>query len=370
MQGGSRARAGRARRPAAHASIIVALWLPFLATMARAAEPAPAIAPAARAAPVAPVAPELALAWQAPTGCPSSADVQAQFARLLGGSLRAPSGKRITASAVVRASPSDRWVLELATALDGAEGRRNLAGDSCQSVASAAALILALMIDPAAAERATATVERADTQSAPPAPPPTAPSMTLTTPPTTTAPATVTTKAAPAPPLALRPVARAFAGVVVALLPTPAAAAGVALGARRGRLGAELSFVATQERHAAAAELTGAGGDFRLFAGGARACGQLGGRVVVWELCLGAELERLAGAGTGIAVPRTQAVTMLAGAGGLLVTLPLGSRLALSLDLDAAVRPYHPAFVLDGVGRVFQIPMASAFAALGLSLTI
>ena len=106
------------------------------------------------AEPEVPVAPELTLTWQAPAGCPAPVDVEAQVARLIGGPSRLPSGKHIDATAVVRSSSPDRWSVELATSMDGAVGRRNLAGDSCASVSSAAALILALMIDPAAAERA------------------------------------------------------------------------------------------------------------------------------------------------------------------------------------------------------------------------
>jgi len=64
---------------------------------------------------------------------------------------------------------------------------------------------------------------------------------------------------------------------------------------------------------------------------------------------------------------------MLAGAGRLLVTIPLGPHVALSLDLDGAVRAYHPAFVLnlaDGTTRLFQVPTASGFAAAGIVITI
>jgi hypothetical protein len=372
MQGGFRVRALRATVPMVYASILIALCLPLTA---HAAEPQ------------GPIAPELGLSWQAPAGCVSSADVENQFARLLGGPTRSSSGKHIAASATVRGSSSGRWTLELATVLDGAAGRRSLAGDSCASVASAAALILALMIDPAAADRAVAAADRAvaaadravaaaaragaatehsGAATELPAPPP-SPTTPRTPPPPTVA---ATPPPPPTPPPVLRPFARSFAGVVVALLPTPAPAAGLAVGARRGRIGAELSVVVTEELRAAAAARAGAGGDFRLVAGGVRTCGQLGARVVDWQLCLGAELERLTGAGFGVDVLRSRTVTMLAGAAGLLVSLPLGSRLALSLDLDAAVRPYHPAFVLDGVGRVFQIPLLSGFAALGLIVTI
>jgi len=334
---GSRARSGPARGTTACAALVVALGGPALA---RAAAPA-----------------ELTLTWQAPASCPAPTDVEAQFARLLGGAARTPSGKHIAAQAVVRAAAPDRWSLELATVLDQAVGHRSLAGDSCTSVASAAALILALMIDPAAAERAME----------PPAPArtPIEPAPTRRPPPEA-----IVTASAPREPTerrAITPYARAFAGVVVALLPTPAPAAGLALGARRGRLGAELTGVATDERRVTA--IGSAGGDFRLLAGGARACGALGGRAVVWQVCLGGELERLSGVGVGVSKMQSHITLMGAATGGLLVSVPLGARVALSLDLDAAVRPYHPVFT-DSGAPIFRLPLVSAFAALGIIVTI
>jgi hypothetical protein len=326
---------------------------------ATAAEPEAAPAPPAPvAAPSGPHAPELGLAWQAPEGCPTALDVETQFVRLLGGATRTPSGKHIEASALVRSSSPDHWSLELATTLDGAPGRRNLTGDSCGSVSSAAALILALMIDPAAAERALlAPTPRA---SEPPAPTPRAPEAVV--------------RAAPPPePSAVSPYARAYGGAVVHLLPDPAPAAGVALGASRRWLAAELSFVATTERRVSATPF--AGGDFRLLVGGARACGALGGLRVVWQLCAGGELERLTG--TGIATPaQTQTVLMGAGTAGLLVTVPLGARFGLTLDAGGALRVYHPGYCAFCAPQqqtgtpVFRIPSTSAFAAGGLLIRI
>lgn len=370
MLGRSPARAGRvlvvSRATSLAVSLFVALALPVAA---RAAEPA-ADAPVARAAepatdaPVAraaPTVPELALTWQAPAGCPSSGDVQAQFARLLGGAARAPTGKHIAATLVVRSSAPETWTLELATVLDGAAGRRTLESDSCASVTSAAALILALMIDPAAAERAVA--ESAPAPPPPVAPPPKAPTILTFAPPET----------APAPRTVFG-FARVFAGGVAAFLPSPAPAAGLALGARRRRLAAELTVLATEERSAPAATLTPtAGGDFRLIAGGARACGELGGRAVIWSVCAGGELERLSGAGFGANAgvsPEPKSALMGAGTGGLLVTLPLGPSFALALDLDAVIRVYRPTLEINTTDRVFQVPLASAFAALGIIITI
>jgi hypothetical protein len=331
----------RARGASACATVLAAAVLVAWGGRARAAEP------------------ELGLTWQAPQGCPSPADVEAQFVRLLGGATRLPSGKHIDATAVVRVSAADRWSLELATVLDGAPGRRHLTGDSCASVSSAAALILALMIDPAAAERAILAPPTRGPE--PPRPPP-----------ATTAPAVVV--AAPSPePHPLHGFVRVFGGGVVALLPDPAPAAGLAVGARRRRLGAEATFVATtRERVSAAAD---AGGTFRLLAGGARACGALGGRAVVWQLCAGGELEWLTG--TGATSPAlTQTILMGAATGGLLVTVPLGARFGLSLDLDGALRLYHPAFCavcqpqVDNGTQILRVRPASAFAALGFFVTI
>jgi hypothetical protein len=346
MLGRPPARAGWAT---ASALLVTLAVRPF----ARAAEPD------ATTTGVAPADPELALTWQAPPGCPTASDVQTQFGRLLGGDAHAPSGKHITATITVRTPAPARWSLDLATVLDGAVGRRNLEGDSCTSVVSAASLILALMIDPAAAERVAA-------ESAPPAKPPEPP------PPAVVAAPTVAREAAPVEhPRDVIGFARVFAGGVAELLPSPAAAAGIALGARRRRLGAELSVLATGEQRADAETGSTAGGNLRLIVGGARACGALGGRAVVWHVCAGGELERLSGTGfgTGIA-PSSKSILMGAGTAGLLVSVPVTPTLAIALDLDAVARVYHPRFTIDMTERVFQVPVASAFAALGIVISL
>jgi hypothetical protein len=338
MQGLPRARAAS---PGTAAGVTTLALLVVLAGRARAAEP------------------ELTLTWQAPSGCPTPAEVEAQFARLIGGPSRLPSGKHIDASALVRTSAADRWTLELSTTLEGAPGRRTLAGDSCASVSSAAALILALMIDPAAAERALL-----------------APAPAAERPPPSPSPVAVVV-ATPAPePRGLHAYARLFGGAILSLLPSPAPAAGAALGARRRRLAAELSFVATDQQHVTAngGNANPASGDFRVLVGGARGCGTIGGRAVVWQLCAGGELEWLTG--TGIVRPgMTETALMGAATAGGLVTVPFGPHFGLSLDVDGALRPYHPTFcafcMMTQPGTsIVRVPIASVFAALGLFLKL
>lgn len=337
------------RAPSRAASLTLTLALGVTATAG--AQEAVAPAPSARPAPQ-----ELTLTWQAPAACPAPADVEAQFARLLGGAARVPTGKHVTATAAVHVAAPGRWILELATTLDGAGGKRSLSGDSCPSVASAAALILALMIDPAAAERA-----GADERPPPPKPAP-APAVIAAPPP------------APEPPsFQLQPSARLFLGGVFLLLPDPALAAGLAVGARHGHVGAELTVLATTERRGEAAAAPGLGGDFRLLAGGARACGVLG-TAVLYQLCLGGELERLSGVGVALDAPARQTATMLAGTGAALVAIPLGSRLSLTIEVGVAARTYRPTFtakVAESVTTpVFRVPAVSASGAAGLSLSL
>jgi hypothetical protein len=342
MHGSPRARAEAAGVAAALVFVILAA----IAGRARAAEP------------------ELALTWLAPAGCPTPAEVEAQFVRLIGGASRLPSGKHIDASAAVRTSAADRWTLELSTTLDGAPGRRTLAGDSCASVSSAAALILALMVDPAAAERALLAPPPPGKTEAPAAPAAAGPPVVVATP--------------QPEPRALHAYARLFGGAFVSVLPSPAPAAGAALGVRRRRLAAELSFVATDQQHVTASggNANPASGDFRLLVGGARGCGTLGGHVVVWQLCAGGELEWLTGKGL-VRPGETETGLMGAGTAGVLVTVPLGARFGLSLDVDGALRPYHPTFcafcgmmMMQPGTPIVRVPLASAFAALGLFLTI
>ncbi|HTA17723.1 MAG TPA: hypothetical protein VK989_00440 [Polyangia bacterium] len=348
MLGRSPARAGWTTASALLVSLAAS---PF----ARAAEPDATTTPAS----VTPAAPELVLTWQAPPGCPTAADVQNQFGRLLGGDAHAPSGKHIAATINVRTPAPARWSLELATVLDGAAGRRNLEGDSCASVASAASLILALMIDPAAAERAA-------TESAPPPPKPAAPPPSVTAAPSQA-------RDTDSLPRARDVVgfARVFAGGVAALLPTPAPAVGVALGARRGRLAAEMSVLATGEERADGATISTVGGDLRLIVGGARACGALGGHAVVWNVCAGGELEHLSGTGFGTSIaPTGKSILMGAGTAGLLVAVPVTATVALAFDVDAVARVYHPTMAIDMTNRVFQVPWLSAFATLGVVISL
>ncbi|MCX4242003.1 hypothetical protein [Paraliomyxa miuraensis] len=81
--------------------------------------------------------------WQAPEGCPEATAVERRVEDLLG---RAPEANELRAVGVVHAGPP--WRLELTTSIGGRRQQRTLRGNDCRAVAEAAALILAVSVDP------------------------------------------------------------------------------------------------------------------------------------------------------------------------------------------------------------------------------
>ncbi len=81
--------------------------------------------------------------WSAPAGCPDAAMVGARVQELVG---RMPTPDELHAVAVVEPGPP--WRLALDTTIEGRQQRRTLEADDCKAVAEAAALILAVSVDP------------------------------------------------------------------------------------------------------------------------------------------------------------------------------------------------------------------------------
>jgi hypothetical protein len=90
----------------------------------------------------------LHLTWTAPAECPTQARVAAHVADLLGGPTEAAS--HVRASARVWRDENARWHVEIHTQTGPATGERRVDGESCQAIADATALILAVAVDPEA----------------------------------------------------------------------------------------------------------------------------------------------------------------------------------------------------------------------------
>lgn len=84
------------------------------------------------------------LTWQAPSACPTANEVTAEVSALLGGVAR-PTAAHVVATATVTADEASQFVLILT--VNGGEERRVVA-QSCEDLGRAAALILAIAVDP------------------------------------------------------------------------------------------------------------------------------------------------------------------------------------------------------------------------------
>ncbi|WAS97005.1 hypothetical protein [Nannocystis punicea] len=93
--------------------------------------------------------PGLVLAWTAPAGCPDEAEVRARVVRMTG--QEAADRATLTARGTVREAGPGRWslTLELTGATGG--GRRELTAPRCEELVEAAALVVAIAVDPRAA---------------------------------------------------------------------------------------------------------------------------------------------------------------------------------------------------------------------------
>lgn len=158
----------------------------------------------------------------------------------------------------------------------------------------------------------------------------------------------------------------------------PAPALGVALGLELDWSQLQLELLGTfwLEQHPELEPTTprGAGADLNLATATVRGCSNPLGpspRAVSASLCLGLELGRLSGNGTGITEPRRASALWLAP--GLQARLAFhlpGTQLRILAQLGAALPLERSEFVLDRLGTVHQPNSLVARAAVGLDVAL
>ncbi len=275
-----------------------------------------------------------------------------------------PPPGNVSARAIVEQTASGHWNVRLTTVRDGTTGERVVESESCQSLADATALILALTIDPsrvaarapgAASAPASSTVASGAPSASAAAPAPASASASPTAPPAAS-PAAATTpvpapSAAPPPEAAsARPGASgptlvalfAQVGGDVGTLPRAAYAVGggAALTLGRFRVEGYGTYLPQQAAHPTALPFLGS--NIHLLAGGLRGCFlplrtslEVGG-------CVGLEVGDLRGQGFGPSVPSQYLFTPGNG-GGLWIATTLSGRVSwriarsFALDLDVGL---------------------------------
>lgn len=318
------------------------------------------------------------LTWQAPdVACPSR-DVWLS-------SLRA----RVDPAAWQQAAPKLRagvriepeeggYALQLDTVLDGAVGQRRLEGASCGELVEASALIVALAIDPHAAERAvsavpvvapsagTAAPTAIQTQPAsvpvvasepPPAPP---------AEPTPEQPEPETERPASSTRFFIRPLLLTDLGTLPDLAIGPAFHAGV----RFGRLSVELGASYLLGQSVTEPDTTRVLGELRWLAGHAGICFSVLPRSR-FDLapCARFELGRLWGQGRNLADDELSGgATWAAAVPGVRLGFEVVHGFWLDAELAAALPLLPSAFTVIGVGEVHESPAVAGRLSAGFSL--
>lgn len=271
----------------------------------------------------------IAVTWTAPEGCPSEDEIKAEVRRMAG--TAAPAAEATEVHATVSRDPGNTWQLTLTTKVGSREGERKLSASDCAELGRAAALVIALMINPAADPSAAPPVV-----TPPPAPPP-----------------------APPPPPEPPRTSRFALGAAILIgsgeMPDGAMGLGARFAAGGGTFSAQLRGDLWFPRDASSAAKPSAGGSFDAVDVGLGAClTARPDRRLGPNLCAGAAVTGTHAAGFGVNNPGA-ATAIFAGAfleGALRVKLTM--RNALRLGVEGLVPFERPSFALAGVGAVFR----------------
>jgi hypothetical protein len=278
----------------------------------------------ARAAAAEPAAPPLRLEWHAPAGCPDREHAQAAIAAALGKPLP-PRDEPAVVRVQIAQREDGQWNADIWMYGADGSGERSFAGASCAHVADAAALIVAMALDPSAAP------ERADSDAG-------------------------AARASLPNETALRFLLGLRVSGGTGSLPEPSAGIALALGVELGRLRAEVDAAAWLPQVARGGLDGEVGGRLGLFTGALRGCFDAlrpGGGALRIGACLAFEAGVATGEGIDISDPQTDEHLWAAGLGGLSLRhagrSPL--RLGLLLELGAPLR--RPIWEIDDF-EVFQ----------------
>jgi hypothetical protein len=293
----------------------------------------------------------LTFSWQAPAGCPSRGQVSGEIARLLGGEIRVPQDGDITARAVVEHGLT--WSLAMDTELAGRPGRRSLEAASCQDLANAAALIVALMIDPEAVAAHATTPQPV---AVPPQPMDESPA---------------TDPAPESRPRAVEYLVGIHAAGSYGTLPSLDVGLGGGIGLQGRRWRAELrgTYGLRRDQKAMAVSPAGSYGQFNFVAAALAACINLGPQGFAFGPCGDAEFGVISAKGVGVSqsLPASTLWSAL-GAGGY-AAVSLGHHLGLPLHVDVLAPLRRSEFVFKNEpNRVFQAPAVGVRVSAGIEL--
>lgn len=276
------------------------------------------------------------LDWTAPPECPDGGAVRAQVRRLTAGT---PT-RHLRARASIVAGPEAGWTLALTTEVDGTTGERTLSATSCQSLADAAALMLALILNP---DLAVTTPPSEQEASIPPPPPPT-------------------------PALRRHRLWRigAQAGMQKGMLESASPYYALWVGVGTGRLSVRLAPGLTLPRDVFVRDQPALGGRLWLATLAGLGCWAAVSGAVEVSPCAGVEVTRLAGRGLGTSTVSSSYLYWSSAELALFAGLPVGHGILVEVGAVGLVALHRPAFYLtESQPITVSRPAAFAFKALG-----
>lgn len=284
--------------------------------------------------------------WTAPDTCPTQAQVVEQLSRAVDS-----EGKELpalTARALVQQEGS-AWRLELTTEMDGRRGTRQLEADSCDGLARAATLVLALTLGEGMARRQ-AQQEQQAAEPTPPAPPP----------------QPQPARSEPPPPEPRRASWRVGAGAGIGIDPLGAVVPAFALEAGFEpswlRLGVRLGLTLPSST-----ELVGSGSEARAFSWSAelKACFAPALRPVQIAACALGGITLLEAEGSGSARDEQARIPLYGLGPSLELSWLVHERAFLNLELASRFFVKRPELVVEGWPQQQPVEAVSGSAALG-----
>lgn len=320
------------------------------------------------------------LDWSGPTGCPSSADLLARIERLLGASVSEALKVPLAARGRVEEPHPGAFALSLETFQNEQRFIRRLEAPSCSELGDAAALVLALAIDP---ELRTRMPDAALAKAPPPdptpvpstsaapsaAPPPNAAPSPVAAAPPRAAKATSSTQKGGADSPGRRPAlgwfVGAFASVDFGSVAPFALGPAITGGARFQSFELALDATWLPARRTPAEADPNKGGDITLVAFALRPCFVFTLSGFEPGVCAAAELGRIQGDGYGTAADSTRAALWPALGATLFGRYRIGAPFWLSLHAGLLAPLQHIEFTLENVGMVYEVPPLVGRVALG-----
>jgi len=325
----------------------------------------------------------ITLLWEVPAGseCPAANVVSAEVERLLGGKPGTNSGRRLIIRAIVARNEDGSWTLTMRTANAGEEpdGERLLHAPSCEELASAAALIIALGFDPAAvAAQAGRTREQApdvadDPADVAPKTPEAAPKQPAIAQPIVAGSSDTPPQNASSPPPHVEKPARLRFGVNVGVggdigsFSEPAYSVHLAARLQYRKFSVVATGAYFPPYRTPVKDRPTVGGTFSLITGGLSACvGLFSFRALDVGVYGGAEMGQMRAEGYGVSEPTTGSSLWFAPIAGGTAAVGLTAALGLRLNVGVAVPLARYRFVLEPIGVVHEPAAITARANIGL----